>query len=344
MQLYTGCSFVMTMQASLHKSIESIWYGNSAGAWLLMPLAWLYGLVVAVRRSLYSADLLTRPQLPVPVIIVGNITVGGTGKSPVVAWLAQQLTTAGYTPGIVSRGYGGSHSGSALLVDKKSDAAIVGDEPLMLAQMTGCPVCICADRVAAVEMIAQQGVNVVIADDGLQHYRLRRSGELIVVDGQRGFGNKKLLPAGPLRENLQRIKQADALLINGGSELIDGTEFNLVPGDLLSVDGRQTIALKDFHGLRVWGVAGIGNPERFYSMLNNAGIEVDRIDVADHGKYPLKSLIERRNQPILMTQKDAVKYHSSAPQNAWYLPVEVAFADADATKLLQLISKQLAKG
>jgi tetraacyldisaccharide 4'-kinase len=344
MQLCTGCSSVMTMQASLHKTIESIWYGNSPGAWLLLPLAWLYGLIVAIRRSLYTSGFLARPQLPVPVVIVGNITVGGTGKSPVVAWLAQQLSSAGYTPGIVSRGYGGSHSGSALSVDANSDAAIVGDEPLMLAQMTGCPVCVCADRVAAVKAIAKQGVNVVIADDGLQHYRLRRTVELVVVDGQRGFGNKKLLPAGPLRENLSRIRQADALLINGGTGLLDGIDFNLIPGDLISMDGSQTIALKDFHGLRVWGVAGIGNPDRFYSLLNNAGLEVDRVDVEDHGKYPLKSLIERRNQPILMTQKDAVKYRSSAPLNAWYLPVEVAFTDTDAKKLLQLIGKQLEKG
>ncbi|MCP3999794.1 MAG: tetraacyldisaccharide 4'-kinase [Gammaproteobacteria bacterium] len=333
----------MTMPVSQHKSIESLWYGNSTSKWLLLPLAWIYGLIVFFRRSLYTSGLLTRPQLPVPVIVVGNIAVGGTGKTPVVAWLAQQLHAAGYRPGIVSRGYGGSHSGAAVLVNEQSDAAIVGDEPLMLAQITACPVCICTDRVAAVEMIAQQGVNVVITDDGLQHYRLRRSFEIVVVDGQRGFGNGQLLPAGPLRENLQRIGQADAVLINGGSELIEGTEFNLISGDLHSVSGNQTKSLNDFHGQRVWGLAGIGNPGRFYSMLIDAGLEVDRVDVNDHGKHSLASLVALRDQPVLMTQKDAVKYHSSVPQNAWYLPVEVQFAEADATKLMQLIGDQLAE-
>jgi tetraacyldisaccharide 4'-kinase len=333
----------MTMQASLRKFIESCWYGGSGGAYLLVPFAWVYGLITTIRRSLYASGLLRSPELPVPVIIVGNITVGGTGKSPIVAWLAQQLTNAGYKPGIVSRGYGGSHSGGPLLVDTESNAELVGDEPLMLAQLTGCPVCICADRVAAVNAVAEHGATVVIADDGLQHYRLRRSVELVVVDGQRGFGNGKLLPAGPLRENLQRIEQADALLVNGGSAAIDGVDFKLVSGDLLSVAGSESRPLEEFAGQRVWAVAGIGNPRRFYSMLTSAGLEVDPVDVEDHGKYPLESLLARRDQPILMTQKDAVKYSSSAPMNSWYLPVEVEFSATDTANLLQLITFGLTK-
>jgi tetraacyldisaccharide 4'-kinase len=331
------------MQTSLRKFIESCWYGGSAGAYLLLPFAWLYGLITSIRRGLYKSGLMPSPKLPVPVVIVGNITVGGTGKSPVVAWLAQQLKSSGYNPAIVSRGYGGSHSGGPLFVDSSSNAEIVGDEPLMLAQITGCPVCVCADRVAAVNAVAKQGVNVVIADDGLQHYRLQRSVELVVVDGQRGFGNGKLLPAGPLRENLQRIDTADALLVNGGSAAIHGIDFRLVAGDLISMDGSEARALQEFAGQRVWGVAGIGNPERFYSMLSAAGLKVDPVPVEDHGKYPLESLLSIRNQPILMTQKDAVKYNASAPQNSWYLPVEVEFAETDATNLLQLICARLTK-
>jgi tetraacyldisaccharide 4'-kinase len=348
MQLCIECSFVMMMQTRLRKFIESCWYGGSTGAYLLLPFAWLYGLLTALRRSLYAAGVFATPELPVPVVIVGNISVGGTGKSPVVAWLAEQLKSAGYNPGIVSRGYGGTHSGRPLLVDSASNAELVGDEPLMLAQLTGCPVCVCVDRVAAVNAVAKQGIDVVIADDGLQHYRLKRTVELVVVDGQRGFGNGRLLPAGPLRENLQRIEEADALLVNGGSARINGIEFKLVAGDLLPVqsndiEAHEGRALHEFAGQRVWAVAGIGNPERFYAMLSSAGLVVDPVPVEDHGKYPLESLVSRRNQPILMTQKDAVKYNSSAPLNSWYLPVEVEFAATDATNLLQLICARLAK-
>lgn len=341
MLLFIGCNFTKLMLVRLRKAIESCWYGGSNAAILLLPLAWLFGLLAAARRGFYHSGLLSRPALPVPVIVVGNLSVGGTGKSPVVGWLAQQLLDAGFKPGIVSRGYGGTHNSQPLLVDAQSDPAVVGDEPLMLAEQTGCPVCVCTDRVAAVKTVSEQRVNVVISDDGLQHYRMRRAVELIVIDGERGFGNGYLLPAGPLREPLARLEQADAVLVNGGSASITGIVFNLSALHAVPLDGSEAKPLQAFSGQRVWAVAGIGNPNSFYKQLSAAGIQVDGVAVPDHGVYPLETLTAKRIQPILMTHKDAVKYRSGAPENSWYVPVEVILANSDQSKLLELIRQRI---
>jgi tetraacyldisaccharide 4'-kinase len=298
-------------------------------------------LCVRARRGLYEADLLARADSALPVIVVGNISVGGTGKSPIVAWLAQQLKAQGLTPGIVSRGYGGTHRGGPLLVQPDTDPRLAGDEPVMLAATTGCPVCVCADRVAAVEAIAKQGADVVISDDGLQHYRMRRVAEFVVIDGDRGLGNAYLLPAGPLREPPSRLEQADALLLNGGSDSLKGSEFRLLPVDAVALSTGARCSLAEFAGARVWAVAGIGNPGRFYSMLEEHGIQPDPVDVPDHGVYPLAELVLDRRQPILMTEKDAVKYRHNPPEDAWFVPVTVEFDPADAARLLELVGRRI---
>jgi tetraacyldisaccharide 4'-kinase len=329
------------MPKRLHDIAVASWYADSWLSVLLLPFSWVFACLIAVRRSLYQRDIFTRPPLAVPVIVVGNISVGGTGKTPVVAWLAQQLTQLGYRPGIVSRGYGGSYQGPPLIITADHDPALVGDEPVMLARQTGLPVCVAADRVAAVNAVVTEGVNVVIADDGLQHYRMRRVAELLVIDGERGLGNGRLLPAGPLRESADRLAEVDAVFLNGSNPHIEGTVFSLAGNELTGLVDGSSRELSSFAGTRVWALAGIGNPQRFYSRLEAAGLQLDTVPLEDHGVCVLDDLTSRRQQPILMTEKDAVKYRQSAPDNVWFLPVRAVFDQADTTTLMRMLTAKL---
>ncbi len=335
----TDSSFARKMREQTRKFLEDCWYGGSSWYYLLLPLTWVFGFVSRFRRALYLLRILPRPKLAVSVIVVGNVSIGGTGKSPVTAWLINQLLEQGLHPGVVSRGYGGTEQREPLLVTAESDPAICGDEPVMLARATGVPVCVCIDRVAAVRWLAEHGVDVVISDDGLQHYRMRRTAEFIVVDGERGFGNGRLLPAGPLRESARRARKAAALLVNGGDGHIDGKRFELIPGRLTSLDGAEEKELESLVGKRVWAVAGIGNPERFFAQLERSGLEVDRVAIPDHGSCDLQALVSEKAQPILMTEKDAVKYRSGEVADVWYLPVTVQFEPADAVTLVDLVRR-----
>jgi tetraacyldisaccharide 4'-kinase len=308
---------------------------------VLLPFAWLFALFSRLRRAAYAAGIFSVVDTGVPVVVVGNITVGGTGKTPVVAWLADQLTRRGYRPGIVSRGYGGSTTaGPARLVTASSLAAECGDEPVLLARMTSCPVAVSRDRVAAVEKVREQGVDVVIADDGLQHYRLHRDVEIVVVDGERMFGNGRRLPAGPLRESPQRLASVDAVMVNGGHEDA-GRGFSLRVADAVRLDGSEVRALSAFSGASVWGVAAIGNPERFYNALRTHGIDVKETLVADHGVIDLSSLLREKVMPVFMTEKDAVKYTAAGHEDVWYVPAVLEMPEADATALLDVIIRQL---
>jgi tetraacyldisaccharide 4'-kinase len=331
----------MTTKARLSEFFASRWYGKPGLLLLLMPFAWLFALLATLRRLAYQRGLWSRPQLPVPVIVVGNVTVGGTGKTPVVVWLARQLRAAGYRPGIVSRGYGATAGSQSPVMVSGQDSSRYGDEPVLLAAQTGCPVCIGKNRVAAVQRVAQEDVNVVLADDGLQHYRMRRTAEIVVVDGARGFGNGHLLPVGPLREPVSRLQGADAVLLNGASAAVAGLVFHLEHADMRSLADDTSRPLTDLAGKRVWAVAGIGNPERFTLTLENAGLAVDSVSVPDHGTIDLQALRAQRAQPILMTEKDAVKYRGAGANDAWYLPVEACFAPEDKEKLLGLLQKCL---
>jgi tetraacyldisaccharide 4'-kinase len=329
------------MQAQLRNFLAANWYGDRRWTLLLLPLAWIFALLTALRRRAYRSGLFAVPDIEAPVIVVGNIAIGGTGKTPIVAWLVTRLVAAGRRPGIVSRGYGGPHARRPVAVTAQTDPALVGDEPVWLAQQTGCPVCVCVDRVAAVTTLLEAGIDVVVADDGLQHYRLHRDMEIVVVDAARGLGNGQLLPAGPLRESGARLAEVDCVLLNGAGAPVPGIRFDLEPRRLVAVPGGERRDLTDFAGCRVWMVAGIGNPARFEALLNAADIRTDAVPVPDHGRVSLESLHRRQPQPILMTAKDAIKYRDNRVENCWYLPVTVVFDPDDEARIVNAVSDML---
>jgi tetraacyldisaccharide 4'-kinase len=326
----------MMIAARLRRFVEARWYSDAGPFPPFLPLAWIYGCIVRLRRFLFERGFFSRPVLYAPVIVVGNINVGGTGKTPVVSWLAEKLLSEGYRPGIVSRGYGGREHKLPIIV-KSEDPALYGDEPVLLARQTGCPVCVCADRPRAVQRLAEEGVNVIISDDGLQHYRMRRVMEIIVADGERAFGNGHLLPAGPLREPTSRMLDADAIVVNGPVDRVAGFQFELQQQELAAVSSGVRCPINRFSGQRVWAVAGIGNPKRFYRELRAAGIYVDEVDVPDHGRADIAALRLLRAQPILMTEKDAIKYQNQDCADAWYLPVRAVFGPEAESSIMSLV-------
>jgi tetraacyldisaccharide 4'-kinase len=345
MQLFIDCSSGMMSfsRSGIERRLTALWYGDSSLALLLQPFAYLYGAIVALRVRAYRSGLLRRERIPQPVIVVGNLTVGGTGKTPMVCWLVKKLSAEGYRPGIVSRGYGARTGREPLMVTAQTSVSAAGDEAFMMAARTGVPVCIGAERGAAARrLLAETDVNVVISDDGLQHYGLARDLEIVVIDGQRGLGNQRLLPAGPLREPVSRLKGADFKLINGGDDSIYGDEamgfrFTLQPGNAIRLDASVRRDLEDFRNTRVWSVAGIGNPQRFSGMLEAHGLDPVIVDVPDHGVVSLQELREKEAMPILMTEKDAVKYPGTSVDDTWYVPVDVQMpAELEASILMRI--------
>lgn len=325
----------------MHNHLQSLlnraWYGRG-GWWLpLWPLSLLFRALVQRRRQQFLAGKKDVYRAPVPVIVVGNITVGGTGKTPLTIWLVQQLQAHGFRPGIVSRGYGGQAPHYPYRISKTDSAGIAGDEPLMLAQRTGVPVVIDPDRSAAVQLLLQQtDCNVVISDDGLQHYRLGRTFELVVLDGSRGLGNGQLLPAGPLREPVNRLQQVDAMVVNGTtkhasfSALPTTPRFamQIVPGTFHSLQkfntaAAQTATLEQVRQQpRLVAIAGIGNPQRFFDTLQQLGIQCECRAFPDHHAYSAEDFTGLENASILTTEKDAVKLQHIAGLHGWYLPID----------------------
>jgi tetraacyldisaccharide 4'-kinase len=281
------------------------------------------------------------------VVVVGNLTVGGTGKTPLTIWLARELTALGLKVGVVSRGYG-AHSGKRpRLVDAQAQWRDVGDEPLIIARRTACPTVIARDRVAGARELVARGVDVIVADDGLQHLALARDCEIVVIDGARGFGNGRLLPAGPLREPLARLRQADAVVVNGVSThgslaqaLPGGTPLNMTlrATEAVRLDALgATRPLESFRGQRVHAVAGIGNPARFFAELRAHGTEVLEHAFPDHHPFSGAELQFGDGLPVLMTEKDAVKCAAFANPRMWYVPVAAQFPAADAHELLRRV-------
>jgi tetraacyldisaccharide 4'-kinase len=312
------------------QSIVAAWQRRGLLAWLLAPLALLFGAVAAGRRLLYGVGIMPAERLPVPVVVVGNITVGGTGKTPLVLWLAERLRQAGHRPGIISRGYGGGAKGVEV-VRPDSDPDQVGDEPLLLARRSGCPVWIGRERVRAGRSLlaAHPECTVLISDDGLQHYRLARDVEIVVMD-ERGIGNGWLLPAGALREPPARVAAADALVLNGdglgvapgrcrarrvfGMELRAQALYNLH-------ELQRCVPPEAFAGKQVHAVAGIGNPQRFFDQLAALGLDVIAHAFPDHHRFAAADLAFEGCDVLLMTEKDAVKCAPFAPPETWVLPV-----------------------
>lgn len=317
--------------------LQKLWYSGGYWHWLLAPLSLLFALLSGIRRALYRHGLMRSNRVAVPVIVVGNITLGGTGKTPVTIWLAQQLRTRGFSPGVASRGYGGVVGRTPVQVNASSDPDIVGDEPLLIAKRANCPVVVHPDRTAAATELIAMGVDVVITDDGLQHYRLQRDFEIAVVDGSRGLGNGWMLPAGPLREPRSRLYTVDRVLVHGESRnpkapslaipVEQSSSFHLVAHELVSVDGHETKDFGELRGKTVHAVAAIGNPERFFRSLESRGLRIVRHAFPDHAQLDAKDLVFDDEYDIVMTEKDAVKCRGFAAARHWYVPVDVAMHD-----------------
>lgn len=325
---------------------ERNWYRVSAISVLLLPASLLFRLAVWIRRALYRAGALSPVRMPVPVIVVGNLTVGGTGKTPLVLWLVRQLLAWGLRPGIVSRGYAGTSSSPREVLPGDSPA-LVGDEPLVLAERSNCPVWIGASRsrAAAALLAARPGCNIIVSDDGLQHYRLGRDLEIAVQD-ERGAGNGFMLPAGPLRE--PRNRQVDAVVINSSrNPEPDGRparalrapafRMQLVPADPYHVIDRTTLRPAAIAGKRLHAVAGIGNPERFFLELEGLGLKAVRHAFPDHHRFVPQDLQFPECDYILMTEKDAVKCRGFGRNDLIAVPVDAVPDPA----LAELIRKKI---
>ena len=322
---------------------EALWYGDNPLRFALFPFAFVYRSIAQLRRAAYRRGVLKTVELPVPVVVVGNVSVGGTGKTPFVIWLAGQLQQRNLRVGIVTRGYRGSARDWPRVVDAKSDPHEVGDEPVLLARRTGCPVVAGPDRVAAAQrLLAEHRLDAVISDDGLQHYRLGRRFEIAVVDGVRGMGNGLCLPAGPLREPAARINEVDAIVVNGGDWGHAGVfRAKAVVTSVYRVSNREPRTLESFKGASVHAVAGIGNPQRFFDLLDEAGLDVMPHPLEDHAEIGPDQLTFDEPGAVLITEKDAVKCESIAHANVWCVVVDLSF-DADKTaRLMRLVLRDL---
>lgn len=331
------------MKKTISRYLLDIWYGDHFIGAALTPMAMFFLDFVRFRRWLYKIGLKKSTQLPVPVIIVGNISVGGTGKTPLCIYLANLLKAQGYRVGIISRGYGGKKV-AAKMVLPNSDVAEVGDEALLILQQTNCPMVVCANRVEAGHFLLQHApCDVILADDGLQHYALKRDIEIAVIDGVRRFGNSACLPAGPLREPIERLNSVDFIVVNGkplndnawhewGMQLHGDNAINLKTG--------ESKPLTEFKFLDCHAVAGIGNPQRFFSQLEKAGI-MQRVDHSfpDHHVFSEEE-ITFQHHPVLMTEKDAVKCKTFATQNHWVVPVTAQLSTEFTEKFLTLLSQR----
>jgi tetraacyldisaccharide 4'-kinase len=321
--------------------LQREWYEQrrqSPALWLLRPLSGVFAAAAWLHRRQAGGE-----RLPVPVVVVGNITVGGAGKTPLTLWLAQQLSARGMRPGIVSRGYGGA-SAQPRPVTGESTAREVGDEPLLLSRRSGLPVWVGHDRSAAARALleANPQVDLILCDDGLQHYRLARDVELAVFDG-RGAGNGHLLPAGPLREPLSRLDGVDAVICNGEPDArlpgsIPRFAMRLQPARFHRLgDSGRTCAAGDLAGRTLHAVAGIGDPERFFRTLEGLGLRFSRHPFPDHHAYVAGDLAFARDGVLLMTEKDAVKCTGLTAGEAWVLPVEAELSPA----LIDLVLEKL---
>ncbi len=345
-------------QTSTQTLIDS-WYGNKAWLHLLRPLAWALQSVASLRRMRLQSQAQT---LAVPVIVVGNISLGGTGKTPLLAALAQQLQERGFKPGIVSRGYGGSAPHYPFLVTADSMPEEAGDEPVLLAEISGCPVVVDPNRTAAAKwLLANFDCDVLLSDDGLQHYSLARNIEIAVVDGARGLGNGKCLPAGPLREPPARLQEVDWVIVNGELRIPAGIPGNalymhLQPARWVPVNGvGESLPAGEFPwrsgkfenapdtdlNQSVEAIAGIGNPQRFFDTLSDLGVKYEAHCFADHHQFTESDFAFAESRPVIMTAKDAVKCRQFARSNWWYLSVQAELPEYFYRALADRIRKEV---
>ncbi len=307
----------------LHKWINCVWYGRSAVSVFLLPFSVLFFIGSVIRKSFYNCIPGLQYNFMVPVIVVGNLTIGGTGKTPMVIYLARQLTKLGYHPGVASRGYGVDLK-SAISLQASHSATEVGDEPCLIYKNTEAPVVVGPDRKEVInQLISHNNCNVVICDDGLQDYRFVHDIEILMVDGDRQFGNRKLLPAGPLRERIQRGRRCDFIVATASQVPEISSDWMELEADrLVNLHNLEIqMDLAKLAGQKVHAVAGIGNPQRFFNYLLKYGLVVIKHSFPDHARYSPVDFEFRDEYPILMTEKDAVKCTGFELKNAWYLPV-----------------------
>jgi tetraacyldisaccharide 4'-kinase len=346
------------LRRSIEQWLESIWYGDRPPPWVLRALVPLYRL--GFWLDCWWGKRQQPPELKNRcIIVVGNLTAGGTGKTPVVIHLCRLLRSAGLKPGVISRGYGRNSQGERkkriVPVSAETSPEIAGDEAVMIARRAGVPVLVGADRARAALLHFAHGLDVVISDDGLQHHRLPRSMEICVVDGMRGFGNQELIPAGPLRESLQRLQTVDDIVVNNAgisnqwresilkvkpANAANGEELachamDIVPGLLKSLDGAESWRLSQFRGCKANAVAGIGNNQRFFALLEKAGIIITARGFGDHHRYDESDFTDLdSNLPIIMTEKDAIKCAGFGLSNAWYLVIDTVLPEEFEDKVL----------
>lgn len=328
--------------------VEKIWFENHPlgyfGAPLLWPLSRIFSLIARYRRRQFLQSPQIAYRAPVPVIVVGNITAGGNGKTPLVLWIVSQLKAHGFNPGVVSRGYGGQSKVYPVVLNDQSRPDQVGDEPVLIHQRTQCPVAVSPNRQQAIESLLPLGIDIIVTDDGLQHYKMARDLEFVVVDGERRFGNQHFIPMGPLREGLDRLASVDRVICNGGKAEVNELKMTLKPSYFVNVRTGETCQPAQL--FEPIAMAGIGNPTRFFQTLMQLGVQPSQChSFADHFAFDLEMLLAlaRPDQSLVMTEKDAVKCrclleNNQEIQNWWYLPVDAHFEDAAQTELLNLMT------
>lgn len=320
------------------KRLDHYWYSQNPVAWLLLPLSWLFCVVAMVRRQLYQNDILSQHSLPVPVVVIGNISVGGTGKTPLIIALSQLLSQQGFKVGIISRGYGGTVTG-VHTVSADDDATVCGDEPLLIKMRTGLPVVIGSDRVAAAQhLLDHHDCDVLLSDDGMQHYRMQRDMEIAVVDSARMHGNGFCIPAGPLREPKSRLQQVDMVVFHGDST----KPYHFI----LEIDQCKELVsgiekpLTVFEGTKVHAIAGIGHPQRFFSQLKARGLEIIEHPFPDHHVYTAADFEFDDELAVLMTEKDAVKCVGLKLENAWSVSANASLSTRLMEDIISMVPGQ----
>lgn len=317
--------------------IDNMWYSPSWYHWpvivLLLPLTALFWGLSGLRRGLFRLKLKSSSEISVPVIVVGNISVGGNGKTPLVVYLAKRLRQEGYYPGVLSRGYGGEGASYPMTVDADSSVVMAGDEAILMRRHINCPLVVDPNRPrGAMQLVDKHKCNVIICDDGLQHYALNRDIEIVVMDGQRRCGNQFLLPAGPLREGVWRLNAVDFLVLNGGTVINAEYLMSLESGRLINVKNpNKSIPIKSLT-LPIIALAGIGNPQRFFSLLQKKQVKIkEQISFVDHHVFRESDIPDG---PVIMTEKDAVKCTQIAHDDCWYLPVSASLTKQFESQLL----------
>jgi len=330
------------MKKIIARILDEIWYKDHfIGTWI-MPLSMIFIDISRFRRWLYKKDYKTVTKLPVPVIIVGNLTVGGAGKTPLVIYLVQQLKSAGLNPGVISRGYGGKSEIWPQAVTESSDVSLIGDEPLLIAQHAQCPVAVGPVRADSARLLIENNhCDVIISDDGLQHYALYRDIEILVIDGVRRFGNNFCLPSGPLREPQERMREVDFIICNGNDEREEGEILMQLRGeDAINIQTQERKSLTEFKTQQCHAFAGIGHPQRFFDLLKKQGLECQTHKFPDHYFYLQKDIQFKSADVILMTEKDAVKCKQIATEKHWYVPVEAILEKGFIEALMTLLKNR----